>query len=82
MRARVLATAIDESDTAASLDTCLSVADYAGLDIDSARAIAREVAAVTERWRAEARRLGLVKRDIDRLESAFEHDDLRVALAL
>ena len=82
VRARVLATAIDESDTAASVDTCLSVADYAGLDTNSARAIVREIAAVTKGWREEARRIGLVRRDIDRLESAFEHDDMRIALSL
>lgn len=81
VRARVLATAIDESDTTASIETCVSVAEYFGLEVGTARSIARDVAGVTQGWRAEARRVGLTKRDIERLESAFEHDDLRVAMA-
>lgn len=81
VRARVLSTAIDEADTTASLETALSVADYFGYDVNEARATIKDVAMVTAQWRAEARRLGLVAVEIDRLESAFEHDDLRFALA-
>jgi serine/threonine-protein kinase HipA len=32
------------------------------------------------KWRAEAARQGLTKREIERMVSAFEHDDLRLLL--
>jgi serine/threonine-protein kinase HipA len=33
-------------------------------------------------WRPEAAKLGLTKAEIDRMASAFEHEDLRAAGAL
>jgi hypothetical protein len=33
------------------------------------------------KWRDEAARRGLTKNEIDRMASAFEHDDLKAALA-
>jgi serine/threonine-protein kinase HipA len=32
-------------------------------------------------WRREAKKLGLTAPEIDRMASAFEHDDLKAALA-
>ncbi|MCD4701786.1 MAG: hypothetical protein K8S24_08025 [Candidatus Aegiribacteria sp.] len=32
------------------------------------------------RWRTEARRFNLTPREIERMESAFEHEDLALAL--
>jgi serine/threonine-protein kinase HipA len=58
----------------------LSVADYFELTDDGARAIAAEVGQAVSRWRAEAGSLGLTKAEIDRMASAFEHDDLEAAL--
>jgi serine/threonine-protein kinase HipA len=82
IRPRVLSTAINEADTTASIETALEVSEYCGVDSKAARSLARSVADVTSRWRSHAKRLSITARDMDRLESAFEHDDLRTALKL
>lgn len=82
IRPRVLATAIDPDDTTASLDLALSVAAYFELADAPAREIAAEVARAVATWRDEAARLGLTPGEIDRMASAFEHDDLRAARIL
>ena len=80
IKPRVLATAIDLDDGTASLDLALSVAQYFELDDREAREIAAEVGRAVGRWREEAARLGLSSHQIDRTESAFEHDDLGKAV--
>ena len=82
IKARVLATYIDLDDGTASLNLALAVAEYFELDAEQAREIAKEVGQAVADWRQEAARLGLNAAQIDRMESAFEHDDLRSALAL
>jgi serine/threonine-protein kinase HipA len=82
VRPRILATAIDEADTTASLELALGVAEYFDIKPDDARVIAGEVGKVVARWREEAAKKGLKPSDINRMESAFEHDDLRSALAM
>ena len=47
-----------------------------------AREIAREVGEALSGWRKEAAIAGLAPGQIDRMASAFEHDDLRTALDL
>lgn len=42
----------------------------------------KEVATATAEWRQTAKALGLRSAEIERMSSAFEHDDLRGALAL
>jgi serine/threonine-protein kinase HipA len=44
-----------------------------------ARRIMREVGAAVARWREAAGALGLSKNSIERMASAFEHEDLRQA---
>jgi len=80
IKPRVLATAIDLDNTTASLDLAMSVADYFELAGARPREIAREVAQSVSRWRERAARAGLTPAQIDRMASAFEHDDLRMAL--
>lgn len=82
IKPRVLATAIDLDDGTASLDLAIGVADYFDLDEDEAHAIAREVGRAVEGWREDASRIGLVSSQIERMASAFEHDDLRAAVSL
>jgi len=79
---RVLATAIDFDDSTASLDIALSVAPYFELEDTEALRIASEVGKAVRGWRQEAARAGLAAGQIDRMASAFEHDDLRKALDL
>jgi hypothetical protein len=49
------------------------------LDAGKAREIAAQVGKVVSTWRDEAARQGLTKSEIDRMASAFAHEDLRLA---
>ncbi len=82
IKPRVLTTAIDLDDSTASLDLAMSVVGYFELDENKAHAIAAEVGMAVRTWREEAARLGLTPAEIDRMASAFEHEDLKVALSL
>lgn len=82
IKPRVLTTAIDLDDGSASLDLAMSVVGYFELDEDKAHAIAAEVGKAVTTWREEAARLGLTQAEIDRMASAFEHEDLKAALSL
>jgi serine/threonine-protein kinase HipA len=82
IKPRVLATAIDLDDSTASMDLALDVAAYFELEDAEARKIAREVGQTVSGWRKVATRIGLASGQIDRMASAFEHDDLRKALDL
>lgn len=79
IKPRVLTTAIDEDDGTASLDLAMSVIDYFELEKDKANAIAAQVGNAVSTWRDEAARHGITRREIDRMVSAFEHDDLKNA---
>lgn len=82
IKPRVLATAIDLDDNTASLELAISVAAYFELEDAEARKIAKAVGQAVRGWRQEAARAGLTSGQIDRMASAFEHDDLRAALDL
>jgi serine/threonine-protein kinase HipA len=75
IKPRVLTTAIDLDDGSASLDLARSVAAYFELDDREARAIAFEVGQAVAGWRQVAGRHGLTAAEIDRMASAFEHED-------
>ena len=80
VRPRVHALALDETEGESSVEAALAVAPSFGLaSVKEARAIAREVGAAVSTWRAIGAKHGLKKRDLDRMESAFEHDDLQAA---
>jgi serine/threonine-protein kinase HipA len=81
LRPRVLSVAITLDDSTASLSLAMEVADYFGLSLTDARRIASEVGRAASRWRQEAARVGIKPVDIDRMASAFDHDDLRQSLA-
>lgn len=82
IKARVLTTAITEDDTRASLDLAFKVAGYFEIADARARAIVKEVAASASGWRVEAARQGLVRPQIERMASAFEHKDMDRARSL
>lgn len=82
LKARILTTRIDPAEGTCSLDLLESAAGYFALSLPNARAIIKEVAAATSLWRTVAREVGAPKSEIHRMASAFEHDDLRRALAL
>src|SRR5580700_2376517 len=77
VKPRVLSMAINEDDNTASLALALDVAAYFELDAVQARGIAAQVGKAVSKWRDESARHGLSKAEIDRMASAFEHEDLR-----
>jgi serine/threonine-protein kinase HipA len=81
IKPRVLTTAIDLDDATASLPLALEVAGYFELLPREAQRIAAEVGKAVATWRRTAAHLGLTKGEIDRMASAFEHQDLAAALA-
>ena len=76
---RILASCIDDSDPTASLDLAFEVAEYFGITTDQARLMAAEIGSVVSGWRQEAQSMGLQSSELDRMASAFEHEDLRKA---
>jgi serine/threonine-protein kinase HipA len=82
IKARILTTAIDEADGTASLDLALQVAAHFGVKARDAKGIAREVGNAVARWRETAGATGLSDKEIDRMASAFEHEELKKAVAL
>jgi serine/threonine-protein kinase HipA len=80
IKPRVLTTAIDEADGTASLDVALETAAHYKLAPAQARGIVHEVGTAVAQWRATAKSIGLSAAEIDRMSSAFEHDDLKRAV--
>jgi hypothetical protein len=60
---------------------CESAAGYFALSLADARSILGQVAGATRRWREVARDVGAASAEMDRMASAFEHEELRQALA-
>lgn len=81
IKPRILTTAINDDDGTASLDVALSVADYFGLEKAAAESVVKEVGKAVSSWRDQAAKHGIRKAEIDRMASAFEHDDLKKALS-
>lgn len=79
IRPRILSTAITLDDCAASLALALEVAGYFELGLDDALQIVAEIGRSVSGWRREAGSLGLGNAEIDRMASAFEHEDLAKA---
>lgn len=82
LKARVLTTNIDLEESTCSLALLEEAADYYGLALAEARAIIKQVALATRTWRSVAQEVGASSTEINRMASAFEHDDLQKALAL
>lgn len=77
IKPRVLSTAIGlDQDLSASLELALEVARSFGLSADDAASVVREVVSATEKWREVAHQCGVSGSEIDRLSTAFEHNDL------
>jgi serine/threonine-protein kinase HipA len=82
IRPRVLTTAIDLDDSTASLPLALQVASYFELGEGEAHRIAGQVGQAVAVWRREAKKVGVTSAEIDRMASAFEHEDLKDAVGL
>lgn len=82
LKARVLTTNINLDEGACSLDLLEQASEYFALTLAHARTIIKDVASVTATWRDMAKVVGARSSEINRMASAFEHDDLKRALAL
>jgi serine/threonine-protein kinase HipA len=82
LKARVLTTNINLDEGTCSLDLLEAASEYFALTLRQARVIIKEVATVTATWRDTAKAAGARSAQINRMASAFEHDDLERALAL
>ena len=83
VKPRFLSTAVgeDPDDTSASLELALEVAEYFDLSREEARHTAGQVAQATSRWAERAQGEGIRGTEIDLMSSAFEHEDLTLALS-
>jgi serine/threonine-protein kinase HipA len=80
VKPRIHSLTIDEVSDEASLDTAFAVAPAFGLSRAAAIAIAAQVGAAVAAWRDVAAEYGLSDAQIERMQSAFEHEDLQKAI--
>lgn len=79
VKARMLSTSINFDDPTASIDLALSVIDDFRIKKTRANEIVKEVALAVSQWRNVAAQFGISKKEMDRMASAFEHEDLEKA---
>lgn len=77
VKPRIHALAIDEIDGTASLDTAFQIAPMFGMAEKDTRAIAAEVGSAVAGWRDAAARFGITSDKVERMASAFDHEDLK-----
>jgi serine/threonine-protein kinase HipA len=75
IKPRVLSLAIDLIDHSASLNLAIDVAHYYDLTPSQAKKIIKEIGSATALWRQEAAKFKIKKSEVDRMASAFEHED-------
>lgn len=78
-KARILSTAITATDNVASLDLAMAVKGNFRISDNCAKIIIGEVAQATSQWRQIATDFGLRGSEIERMASAFEHEDVAKA---
>jgi serine/threonine-protein kinase HipA len=79
---RILTTNISLDEGTCDLDLVLSVAEFFGLADAAAKSTIKQVATATASWREVAAEAGVSQAESRRMQSAFEHKDLKQALAL
>lgn len=82
LKERVLTTNIDPDESTCSIELLESASGFYALPLAGARAILKEVATVTRTWRTAAKEAGAPSSEIQRMASAFEHEDLHKAMAI
>jgi serine/threonine-protein kinase HipA len=82
VRARVLSTSISPEDANCSIPLALEQAPYFNIKQDEAKQIIHSVGQAVSTWRGVASKAGQTPSQIERMASAFEHDDLDVALSM
>ena len=81
VKARLLTTNISLDEATCSIELALSQAELFGLGAAAAKAITAEVGAAVTEWRLVATHAGQTTSQIDRMSSAFEHEDLKLAIS-
>lgn len=81
LKTRILTTNISLDEGTCSIELALSQAELFGLSPGDAKAIVTEVGRAVAGWRSIARQTGQTESQIDRMASAFEHEDLTLANA-
>jgi serine/threonine-protein kinase HipA len=81
VRPRAHQIAIDDENPESSLELAFEVAPRYGLSAKAAREIAAEVGASVATWREAAASQKISKDQIDRMASAFDHAELKLALS-
>ena len=79
---RILSTNISLDEGTCSIDLALSQAELFGLRLNESRSIVRQVGLATATWRDVAKNAGVSNAELDRMSSAFEHEDLSSAARL
>jgi serine/threonine-protein kinase HipA len=79
IKPRILSTAIDFNNNEASLDLALSVIEDFRVSKKQAYGIIKDVAGAVTKWQKVAKQIGLKENDIEKMSSAFEHEDLEKA---
>lgn len=80
VKPRELTTTINiDGDPIASIELALEAASEFFLTERDARTIAKEVSTALQSWRATARECGIARDEIERMTSAFEHNDAMIA---
>jgi serine/threonine-protein kinase HipA len=82
VRPRILTTNISLDEATCDLDLALASAEFFGISLKEAQAIAKDVGTVVSRWRDVATAAGAQQAEIRRMTSAFDHNDLARAVAL
>ncbi|MEL7454616.1 MAG: HipA domain-containing protein, partial [Pseudomonadota bacterium] len=82
LKARFLATNISLDESTCSIELALSQAELFGMGNEDAKRTIAEVGAAVAEWRSLATEVGQTQNQIERMASAFEHDDLRIATVL
>lgn len=82
VKARILSTNISLDEGTCSIALAMEQAGLFGLPDAEARRITAEVAGAVSSWRIVAAAAGETRGSIDRMASAFEHDDLEAAMRL
>ena len=82
VRRRVLTTCISPDNANCSIDLALEQVGYFNLNEDAGVQIIREVSEAVTNWRDIAAKKGQSKAQIERMSSAFQHEDLERSLTL
>lgn len=82
VKAHILSTNVSLDEATCSIELARENAEFFGVTAARADEIVGEVAVATSSWREVAAAAGARPSDIDRMSTAFEHGELRLALAV